>query len=160
GAEIARAVVNFVGPIVFVVVSRYHGGAYVVFSQSLNPGLEAAALRGSFASVIGGGPAAAVVFTREVRARASAHPAVRALQDALRRDPSAELRARLEAAREEATLAAQAELALEFDAVHSVERARSVGSLREIVEPEQLRPFVVRALRRELSSRFPETPSR
>jgi hypothetical protein len=85
---------------------------------------------------------------------------VRALQDALRRDPNAELRARLEAAREEATLAAQAELALEFDAVHSVERARSVGSLREIVEPEQLRPFVVRALRRELSSRFPETPSR
>ncbi|HEX2484413.1 MAG TPA: carboxyl transferase domain-containing protein, partial [Myxococcota bacterium] len=160
GAEIARAVVNFVGPIVVVVVSRYHGGAYVVFSQSLNPGLEAAALRGSYASVIGGGPAAAVVFTREVRARASAHPAVRALHDELRRDPGAELRARLEGAREEATLAAQAELALEFDAVHSVERARSVGSLREIVEPEQLRPFVVRALRRGLSSRFPETPSR
>ena len=37
GAEIARAVVNFDGPIVFCVLSRYHGGAFVVFSQSLNP---------------------------------------------------------------------------------------------------------------------------
>ena len=33
GAEIGRAIVNFDGPIVFVVVSRYHGGAFVVFSQ-------------------------------------------------------------------------------------------------------------------------------
>src|ERR1019366_10107244 len=31
GAEIGRAVVNFKGPIVFCVISRYHGGAYVVF---------------------------------------------------------------------------------------------------------------------------------
>ena len=37
GAEIARAVVNFDGPILFLVVSRYHGGAYVVFSRALNP---------------------------------------------------------------------------------------------------------------------------
>jgi hypothetical protein len=36
GAEIGRAVVNFKGPIVFVVVSRYHGGAFVVFSKALN----------------------------------------------------------------------------------------------------------------------------
>jgi acetyl-CoA carboxylase carboxyltransferase component len=36
GAEIGRAVVNFDGPIVFCVVSRYHGGAFVVFSQRLN----------------------------------------------------------------------------------------------------------------------------
>ena len=36
GAEIGRAVVNFDGPIVFCVVSRYHGGAFVVFSAALN----------------------------------------------------------------------------------------------------------------------------
>ena len=36
GAEIGRAVTNFRGPIVFVVVSRYHGGAFVVFSKRLN----------------------------------------------------------------------------------------------------------------------------
>jgi hypothetical protein len=96
-----------------------------------------------------------VFFTREVRARASAQPAVRELQEALGRQPSAEVRARLEAALREATLAVQAELAAEFDAVHSVERARAVGSLREIVEPTELRPFAVRALRRELSSTAP-----
>jgi hypothetical protein len=36
GAEIARAVVNFDGKLLFLVVSRYHGGAYVVFSRELN----------------------------------------------------------------------------------------------------------------------------
>ena len=35
GAEIGRAVVNFKGPIVFVVISRYHGGAFVVFFYCL-----------------------------------------------------------------------------------------------------------------------------
>ena len=66
GAEIGRAVVNFDGPIVFCVVSRYHGGAFVVFSQRLNENLEAVALEGAHASVIGGAPAAAVVFARDV----------------------------------------------------------------------------------------------
>ena len=36
GAEIGRPVVNFKGPVVFCVISRYHGGAYVVFSRMLN----------------------------------------------------------------------------------------------------------------------------
>ncbi len=49
GAEIGRAVVNFKGPIVFCVISRYHGGAYVVFSQALNENLEVAALEGTYA---------------------------------------------------------------------------------------------------------------
>ena len=53
GAEIGRAVTNFRGPIVFVVISRYHGGAFVVFSKKLNERLEIAAVEGSYASVIG-----------------------------------------------------------------------------------------------------------
>ncbi|HXY42973.1 MAG TPA: carboxyl transferase domain-containing protein, partial [Acidimicrobiales bacterium] len=44
GAEIARAVVNFRGPLVFCVLSRYHGGGFVVFSAALNDELEVAAL--------------------------------------------------------------------------------------------------------------------
>ena len=76
GAEIGRAVVNFKGPIVFCVVSRYHGGAYVVFSGKLNESIEAAALEGSYASVIGGAPAAAVVFAGEVEARTRHDPRV------------------------------------------------------------------------------------
>ena len=66
GAEIGRAITNFDGPIVFCVVSRYHGGAFVVFSKPLNERVEIAAVEGSYASVIGGAPAAAVVFAREV----------------------------------------------------------------------------------------------
>ncbi len=46
GAEIGRAVVNFDGPIVFCVVSRYHGGAFVVFSGTLNDNMEVAAVDG------------------------------------------------------------------------------------------------------------------
>ena len=46
GAEIARAVVNFDGPIVFCVISRFHGGAFVVFSRALNENLESSAIEG------------------------------------------------------------------------------------------------------------------
>jgi acetyl-CoA carboxylase carboxyltransferase component len=143
GAEIARAVVNFAGPILFLVVSRYHGGAYVVFSKALNAGLRAAAVEGSFASVIGGAPAVAVVFAREVRARALANPRVVATRAAHGADSEAS----------ERTLAAvlaevQAETAAAFDAVHTVERARAVGSLDAIVAPSDVRPWLVAELER------------
>ncbi len=44
GAEIGRAIVNFEGPIIFTVISRYHGGAFVVFSKRLNPNMTVLAL--------------------------------------------------------------------------------------------------------------------
>jgi acetyl/propionyl-CoA carboxylase alpha subunit/acetyl-CoA carboxylase carboxyltransferase component len=147
GAEIARAVVNFAGPILFLVVSRYHGGAYVVFSRALNPRLRASALEGSFASVIGGGPAAAVVFSRDVRARAAADPRVRAAQPG--RNASEEARARFERVLEEVRLEKQAELAEEFDRIHSVQRAKEVGSLESIVPARQMRAFLIGQLREE-----------
>ena len=124
GAEIARAVVEFRGPLLFLVVSRYHGGAYVVFSRALNPNLRAAALEGAYASVIGGGPAAAVVFSREVRALAATD-------------------ARLERLERQVTLEKQAELAARFDGVHTVERALRVGSLEAIVPPRAMRPYLI-----------------
>jgi hypothetical protein len=40
------------------VVGRYYGGAYFVFSRGLNDNLRTLALEVSYASVIGGGPAA------------------------------------------------------------------------------------------------------
>ena len=85
GAEIGRALVNFDGPFVLCVVSRYHGGAFVVFSATLNDDMEVLAVEGSFASVIGGAPAAAVVFTREVDERTRADERVQALERALAR---------------------------------------------------------------------------
>jgi acetyl-CoA carboxylase carboxyltransferase component len=145
GAEIARAVVNFRGPLVFLVVSRYHGGAYVVFSRALNESLYAAAVEGSFASVIGGGPAAAVVFAREVRGRASKDPRLEALRRAARSN-GPDSRAAYDSAFQEILLEKQAELAAEFDAIHTVERARQVGSLEEIVPPRDIRAFLISRL--------------
>ena len=142
GAEIARAVVNFVGPLIFLVVSRYHGGAYVVFSRELNPNLRAFALEGSYASVIGGGPAAAVVFAREVRARVASdprikgRPAVRTPADRIAREKANDL----------VKLEKQAELAAEFDAIHTVERAREVGSLEAIFPARDLRKRLIDTL--------------
>ena len=83
GAEIGRAIVNFDGPIVLCVVSRYHGGAFVVFSATLNDDMEVLAVEGSFASVIGGAPAAAVVFTRDVDERTQRDPRVQAAEAAV-----------------------------------------------------------------------------
>ena len=82
GAEIGRAVVNFDGPIVFCVVSRFHGGAFVVFSQRLNEQLETVALEGTYASVIGGAAAAGVVFAREVEQAAREDPRIAELDAA------------------------------------------------------------------------------
>ena len=148
GAEIARAVVNFDGPIIFLVVSRYHGGAYVVFSQELNPQLRAAALEGSYASVIGGVPAAAVVFAREVRARALADPKVAELERVSRIRGTPASREHFEQTLADVVLEQQAEVAAEFDAIHTVERARDVGSLSEIVDPKDMRAYLVGELQR------------
>jgi len=141
GAEIGRAVTNFRGPIVFVVVSRYHGGAFVVFSKRLNPDLEIAAVEGSFASVIGGAPAAAVVFAREVAARTERDPRV---ASAAQRSASHEIRRRVHAEK-------LGEVAAEFDRVHTIERALRVGSVDRIIPARDLRPYVIDALERGLS---------
>lgn len=135
GAEIGRAVVNFAGRILFVVLSRYHGGAYVEFSKALNPGLESVALEGSYASVIGGAPAAAVVFRHEVTRRVKADPRAREAFAEVEREKLAEV-------------------AQEFDAVHSVARAKSVGSIDDVLSVAQLRAFLVKRLRAYLCFTF------
>jgi acetyl/propionyl-CoA carboxylase alpha subunit/acetyl-CoA carboxylase carboxyltransferase component len=150
GAEIARSVVRFDGKLLFIVVSRYHGGAYVVFSRELNDRMRAAALSGSYASVIGGSAAAAVVFPREVRSRASEDARVQAARAEVESaaDPATRLalRAQLDRVLHDVILEKQAEIADEFDAIHSVERARRVGSLEAILEPRALRPDLIRWL--------------
>ncbi len=150
GAEIGRAVVQFRGPILFVVIGRYHGGAYVVFSKTLNPNLTALALEGTFASVIGGAPAAAVVFPREVRRRAEADLAVVAAHGAIAAAAPARrprLRETYEALLADAVLEQQGEVAREFDAVHTVGRAVAVGSLDAVIAPGRLREELIGRLR-------------
>jgi acetyl-CoA carboxylase carboxyltransferase component len=154
GAEIGRAIVNFRGPIVFTVISRYHGGAFVVFSKALNPNMTVLALEGSFASVLGGAPAAAAVFAGDVNARTAADPRVRAL----------ELRVAVASGSERGPLAAELddlrtsvrseklnEVAAEFDRVHSIQRAVAVGSVDAVIRAADMRPRIIEAIERGLN---------
>jgi acetyl-CoA carboxylase carboxyltransferase component len=178
GAEIGRAITNFQGPIVFVVISRYHGGAFVVFSKRLNERMEIAAVEGSYASVIGGAPAAATVFAREVKSRTEDDPRVVAVREELAAATAsgatpatgsgsvpgggsasgagesdlAALRARL--AEVTATVRAErlGQVADEFDAVHTIQRAQKVGSVDLIIPAAQLRPYVIDALERGMAA--------
>ena len=149
GAEIGRAVVNFRGPIVFVVISRYHGGAFVVFSKRLNPNMTVLAIEGSYASVIGGAPAAAVVFAGDVAKRTAAEPRVAALEARLR-VARAEAKAALQLELAEVRAAVRAEkiseVAAEFDAVHDIHRAVRVGSVDRVISPAELRPAIIETL--------------
>jgi acetyl/propionyl-CoA carboxylase alpha subunit/acetyl-CoA carboxylase carboxyltransferase component len=155
GAEIGRAVTNFAGPIVFVVVSRYHGGAFVVFSKRLHDDMETAAVTGSYASVIGGAPAAAVVLSRQVSARTEADPRVASRRERL---GSAAGKALADMHHElaEVTQAVRAEklkeVADEFDSVHDISRAMRVGSVDRIISPAELRPFIIGVLERRLAA--------
>ncbi|MGZ5339708.1 MAG: carboxyl transferase domain-containing protein, partial [Thermoleophilaceae bacterium] len=151
GAEIGRAVVNFRGPVVFCVVSRYHGGASAVFSQRLNDDLEAVALEGSRASVIGGAPAAAVVFAQQVKRRTAEDPRIVELDERIKAAEGSErqrLRAERAAAWSEVHAQQLGKLAAEFDSVHSVERALAMGSISRIIEAQAMRPFLIEAVER------------
>jgi acetyl/propionyl-CoA carboxylase alpha subunit/acetyl-CoA carboxylase carboxyltransferase component len=149
GAEIGRAIVNFDGPIVFCVVSRYHGGAFVVFSKALNPRMTVLAVEGSFASVIGGAPAAAVVFARDVDARTAADPRVADLEatvNAAEGARRAELTTELAEVRRNVRAEKLGEVASEFDRVHSIHRAVEVGSVDAVISAAEIRPKIIEAL--------------
>jgi acetyl/propionyl-CoA carboxylase alpha subunit/acetyl-CoA carboxylase carboxyltransferase component len=154
GAEIGRAVVNFRGPIVFCVISRYHGGAFVVFSKALNPNMTVLALEGSFASVLGGAPAAAVVFAADVNARTATDPRVRELE-ARAVAATGAVRGALTAELDELRASVRAEklgeVAAEFDRVHDIRRAVRVGSVDAVISAAELRPRIIAAIEDHLS---------
>ena len=158
GAEIGRAVTNFRGPIVFVVVSRYHGGAFVVFSKRLHDQMDTAAVTGSFASVIGGAPAAAVVLSREVAARTEQDPRIVSQRTTISSATGQALAdAHHDLARITPVVRAEKlkEVADEFDSVHDIKRAMRVGSVDQIIAPAQVRPFIIATLERRLAEVSP-----
>jgi len=162
GAEIARAIVNFDGPIVFCVLSRYHGGAFVVFSRRLNPHLETVALEGARASVIGGAPAAAVVFAGEVERAAAGDERIQSLDEAISHASGAErqrLRARRSAQWEAVLAEKRREFAARFDQIHSIERAVRVGSVNSVVGLDSLRGHLIEAVERGIRRADPPTPT-
>lgn len=146
GAEIGRAIVNFRGPIVFCVISRYHGGAFVVFSKALNPNMTVLALEGSFASVLGGAPAAAVVFAGDVDARTARDQRVRDLEArvaAASGTDRAALTAELDELRSSVRAEKLGEVATEFDRIHNIQRAVEVGSVDAVIRAADLRPRII-----------------
>jgi acetyl/propionyl-CoA carboxylase alpha subunit/acetyl-CoA carboxylase carboxyltransferase component len=153
GAEIGRAIVNFRGPIVFCVISRYHGGAFVVFSKALNPNMTVLALEGSFASVLGGAPAAAVVFSGDVNARTAADLRVRDLETRVAAAVGAD-RAALTAELDELRTSVRAEkigeVAAEFDRVHNIQRAVEVGSVDAVIRAAEMRPRIIELIESRL----------
>jgi acetyl/propionyl-CoA carboxylase alpha subunit/acetyl-CoA carboxylase carboxyltransferase component len=154
GAELGRAVTNFRGPIVFVVITRLHGGAFVVFSKRLNDNMQIVAVEGAFASVIGGAPAAATVFAREVRTRVEADSRVTELRETLKSAANGqvgELRERLGEVLTAVHSDKLGEMADEFDSVHTIHRAQEVGSVDRIIPAARLRPYLIASIEASLA---------
>jgi hypothetical protein len=108
--------------------------------------------------VIGGAPAAAVVFAAEVRKRTAADPRVADLRGAIAEasasgdhDKASLLRADLDAAWPAVHAEKLGQIADEFDSQHSIQRAQSVGSVQALVPAAGLRPYLIEAVRRGMS---------
>ncbi len=116
--------------------------------------METAAVAGSFASVIGGAPAAGVVFAREVRARTEKDARVVAIKEKLAADPDgavAQLRQDLADTIQVVHAEKLGQVAGEFDGIHDVQRAMRVGSVDNIIPAAELRPFIIHAIERRLA---------
>jgi hypothetical protein len=81
----------------------------------------------------------------------AADPRITALRAKLRGNPSAEERAQFDRLRRDVTIEKRAEIAAEFDAVHSVERAKRVGSIEEIIPARSIRSHLVSLIERDLT---------
>jgi len=120
-----------------------------VFSKALNPNMIVLALEGSFASVLGGAPAAAVVFSGEVNNRTATDPRVSGLHAMVAKASGAEraaLNARLAEVQASVRAEKLGEVAAEFDRVHSIQRAVDVGSVDAIISASELRPRIIEAI--------------
>jgi hypothetical protein len=115
------------------------------------------ALEGTYASVIGGAPAAAVVFAGEVEVRARKDPRLQALSQAMATAETVEKR-RLRAQWDELFKVVHSEklgeVASEYDRVHSVQRALRVAALHHILPPANLRPYLIQAVERGIEAVF------
>jgi hypothetical protein len=104
--------------------------------------------------VIGGPPAAAVVFAGEVQRRTDADERLVTLRERIATaEPldQGRLRTALAELRSEVRAEKLGEVAAEFDRVHSIERARQVGSVDQIVAPGQLRAYLIEAVERGMA---------
>ena len=126
----------------------------MVFSKALNEQMEVVALEGSYASVIGGVPAAAVVFACDVDTRTRTDPRVQAMRAQLLQAQGTQ-KAALSIKLSEVTALVRSEkvgeVASEFDHIHTVQRAMRVGSIDSVIAPAALRPYLIAALERGIA---------
>jgi hypothetical protein len=111
------------------------------------------ALEGSFASVLGGAPAAAVVFSGDVGARTANDPRVREIEARVAASSGADraaLAAELDEVRSSVRAEKLGEVATEFDRVHSIQRAVEVGSVDAVIRAAELRPRIIEAIEARL----------
>jgi acetyl-CoA carboxylase carboxyltransferase component len=104
-----------------------------------------------------------VVFTRDVVARTREDERVASLtKDVAGADPAEveSLRARLAAVTAEVRAEKLGEVAEEFENIHTIERAREMGSVDRIISAAELRPYVVDALERGMAKETASTTDR
>ena len=125
--------------------------------------MEVVAVEGSYASVIGGAPAAAVVFARDVTSRTSKDPRVRRPRKPSWPRPTrvdqAQLRVELAELRTAVRSEKLGEVAEEFEQVHNIERALAVGSVHAIIPARELRPYLIGAIERGMSRASRDHPA-
>jgi acetyl-CoA carboxylase carboxyltransferase component len=117
----------------------------------LNENSVVIALEETYVSVIGGAPAAAVVFARELDKRTRADARIASLEREISAAADAQkrrLRAKVAELRNVVRSEKLGEVADEFDRIHSVHRALKVGSLNRIIPASQLRPYLIDAIER------------
>jgi hypothetical protein len=114
------------------------------------------ALEGSFASVLGGAPAAAVVFAAEVAKRTASDPRVRSLEDAVATSGADRVGLTMKLDELRAAVRAEkiSEVAAEFDQIHSIQRAVEVGSVDAIIRPAEMRPRIIEAIEATMERRL------
>ena len=71
---------------------------------------------------------------------------IQALRAKLQDAPGPDERAAFDRLRRDVTIEKRAEVAAEFDSIHTVERAKRVGSLEEIIQARGIRPMLVELL--------------
>jgi len=94
------------------------------------------------------------VFARDVDKRTDADPRVVEVRERLKHADTATRRAlRREAARVVGDVRSEklGQVAAEFDAIHDIDRALRVGSVNRIIDPHDLRPYLIDAVQRGMA---------
>ncbi len=155
GAQIAKAIVEHLGPILIVNLGSLVGGTFVVFNKQLNQNLRILAVEGARVQVIGGKSAAKVVFhtmitkkalkQAELQLKKPVNTAVDGV-DTIQRI-SQEKIVNIDESYKENLKKTVAELENKegelFDRFHNARRACKVGSIDQVISADQLRESII-----------------